>query len=177
MNGGRSRTSPKNWRIAGAAAGLALLLATPVRADFVEGERAYSLRNFPQAIAAFKPLIERGHAGAEMMTGLMYLQGDGYPRNPSIAAVWLHKAASKNSHAAQLVLGSQRLYGHGIRQDLVDAYMWLLLAAESDSAGVVAQAAVFRAEAERQMTDRELEAATKRAANFRPWRDGFVIDN
>lgn len=175
-----TRQAPaKTRRIASALAVVVPLfvLSGVAQADFTEGERAYSLRNYAQAIAAFRPLIERGHAGAEMMTGLMYLQGDGYPRNPAVAAVWLYKAASKNNHEAQLVLGSQRLYGHGIRQDLIDALMWLSLAQASTNPGVVAQAGIFRSEAEKRMTPREIEIANERAETFRPWRDGFVTDN
>jgi TPR repeat protein len=148
--------------------------ASPALADFADGERAYSLRDYPRAIAEFQPLVERGHAGAEMMTGLMYLQGDGYTRNLGVAAIWLYKAATKGDHSAQLVFGSQRLYGHGIRRDLVDAYMWLILAAQSDNAGVVGQAAVFREAAESEMTPEQIEAAKKHAASFTPWHDGFV---
>lgn len=178
MKDGRPNMWPRVWRYLCAAAFVVpLLAATPAHADFSEGERAYSLRNYAQAIAVFRPLIEQGHAGAEMMTGLMYLQGDGYPRNPAVAAVWLYKAATKNNHEAQLVLGSQRLYGHGIRQDLIDALMWLTLAESSTNPGVVGQAAVFRGEAEKQMTSRQIEIATQRAAAFRPWRDGFVTDD
>ncbi|MEQ8248701.1 MAG: hypothetical protein RID42_13580 [Alphaproteobacteria bacterium] len=147
------------------------------RADYIQGEQAYSLRQFTRAIEEFKPLLERGHSGAEMMTGLMYLQGDGYPRNPAKAAVWLYKAATKGDHSAQLVFGSQRLYGHGVNRDLVDAFKWLTLAASSENAGVVQQAIVFRDAAQASMTSQEIEAARKSAARFRPWRDGFVNED
>ncbi len=166
--------------------GLGLLLAAtllvanvsrPASADFAAGERAYVLGDFQRAIEEFQPLVEQGDAAAEMMTGLMYLRGDGYPRNEAIAAVWLYKAASKNEHSAQLVFGSQRLYGQGIRQNLVDAYMWLTLAGKSDNAGVVQQAKVFREVAEGLMSEESLATARTRAASFRPWRDGFVGDN
>ena len=152
-------------------------LAVDGRADYIQGEQAYSQRQFTRAIEEFKPLLERGHPGAEMMTGLMYLQGDGYPRSPAKAAVWLYKAATKGDHSAQLVFGSQRLYGHGISRDLVDAFKWLTLAAGSENAGVAQQAIVFRDAAQAAMTAREIETATKSAARFHPWRDGFVNED
>ncbi|NQV81510.1 MAG: sel1 repeat family protein [Alphaproteobacteria bacterium] len=162
-----------------ALAGLLGIVAIPTdgQADFSDGEQAYSLRQFVRAIDEFRPLLEQGHRGAEMMTGLMYLQGDGYPRDPAKAAVWLYKAATKGDHSAQLVLGSQRLYGLGIGRDLVDAFMWLTLAGQSESAGVVQQALIFRDSAEAAMTTKEIESATKRAEQFRPWRDGFIDDD
>ena len=167
-------------RLSRVALGAFLGIATiPIdaRADFSDGEQAYFLRQFVRAIDEFRPLLEQGHRGAEMMTGLMYLQGDGYPLDPGKAAVWLYKAATKGDHSAQLVLGSQRLYGHGVGLDLVEAFMWLTLAGQSESAGVVQQAQVFRDAAQAAMTAKEIETANKRAARFRPWRDGFVDDD
>jgi len=177
MNGGAStqRRRRGSWLAAGLLG--TVLVAGPAHADFAAGERAYALRDFTRAIAEFKPLLERGDAAAEMMTGLMYLQGDGYPRNEGIAAMWLYKAATKDEHSAQLVFGSQRLYGQGVKQDLVDAYMWLTLAAQSENPGVVGQAAIFRETAEALMSAEQVDTAKRRAAAFRPWRDGFVSDD
>jgi hypothetical protein len=160
------------------AVALVVLLAQhPAHADFAAGERAYSLGQYAQAIEELQPLVERGNADAQMMTGLMYLQGNGYPQNPEIAAVWLYKAATKGNNSAQLVLGSQLLYGHGIRRDLVGAYMWLLLASQSEVDGVVQQSQVFRSDAERHMSAEQVASATRRAERFHPRPDGFVNED
>jgi len=153
---------------------VALLSPVTAYADFAAGERAYNLGQYTRAIEELQPLVERGDAEAQMMTGLMYLQGNGYPQNPEIAAVWLYKAATKGNYSAQLVLGSQLLYGHGIRRDPVAAYMRLLLASQSDVDGVVQQSQVFRNDAERKMSAEQVTDATRRAERFRPRADGFV---
>lgn len=152
-------------------------MSSGARADFAAGERAYSLGQYARAIEELKPLVEQGDAKAQMMTGLMYLQGNGYPKSPEIAAVWLYKAATKGDHSAQLVLGSQLLYGHGIARNPTNAFMWLLLASQSDVDGVVQQSQVFRSDAETSMTPEQIAKARRRAERFRPRPDGFVAGN
>jgi TPR repeat protein len=157
---------------------LAVLLApTAPRADFAAGERAYSLGQFARAIEELRPLVERGDARAQMMTGLMYLQGNGYARSPEIAAVWLYKAATKGDTSAQLVLGSQLLYGQGIRRDETAAFIWLILAGQSDVEGVAQQSQVFRNDALTRMTDEQVAEATRKAERFRPRPDGYVAED
>ena len=155
----------------------AVSLSHAALADFAAGERAYSLGQFAKAIEEFRPLVERGDPEAQMMTGLMYLQGNGYPRSAEKAAVWLYKAATKGEHSAQLVLGSQLLYGQGIRRDLPAAFMWLTLAGQSETVGVVRQSEIFLNDAETRMTAAQIATAKERAARFRPRPDGFVVEN
>ena len=148
-----------------------------VLADFAAGEHAYSKGQYAKAIEEFRPLVERGYPKAQMMTGLMYLQGNGYAQSAEKAAVWLYKAATKGDHSAQLVLGSQLLYGQGISRDLPAALMWLLLAGQSETAGVVKQSKIFTNDAKSQMTAAQIARATMRAERFRPRLDGFVDEN
>ena len=148
-----------------------------VLADFAAGERAYSKGQFAKAIEEFRPLVERGDPKAQMMTGLMYLQGNGYVQSSEKAAVWLYKAATKGDHSAQLVLGSQLLYGQGILRDLPAALMWLTLASQSETAGVVRQSKIFTNDAKSQMTAAQITRATKRAERFQPRLDGFVDED
>jgi len=155
----------------------AVSLSHAALADFAAGERAYSLGQFAKAIEEFRPLVERGDSRAQMMTGLMYLQGNGYPRSAEKAAVWLYKAATKGDHSAQLVLGSQLLYGQGIPSDLPAAFMWLTLAGKSETIGVIQQSEIFRNDAETRMTAAQIATAKKRAERFRPRPDGFVVEN
>jgi hypothetical protein len=152
----------------------AVSLSHAAMADFAAGERAYSLGQFSKAIEELRPLVERGDPKAQMMTGLMYLQGNGYPQSAEKAAVWLYKAATKGDHSAQLVLGSQLLYGQGIPRDLPAAFMWLTLAGQSETVGVVQQSEIFRNDAVSRMTAAQIAAATKKAERFRPRPDGFV---
>jgi hypothetical protein len=155
----------------------AVSLSHTVLADFAAGERAYSLGQFAKAIEEFRPLVERGDPKAQMMTGLMYLQGNGYPRSAEKAAVWLYKAAMKGDHSAQLVLGSQLLYGQGISRNLPAALMWLTLAGQSETVGVIQQSEIFRNDAVSRMTTAQFTEATKKAGRFQPRPDGFVDDD
>ena len=155
----------------------AVSLSHTALADFAAGERAYSMGQFTKAIEEFRPLVERGDPKAQMMTGLMYLQGKGYPRSAEKAAVWLYKAATKGDHSAQLVLGSQLLYGQGIQRNLPAALMWLILAGQSETVGVVQQSEIFRNYAKTQMTVAQFTGATKKAERFQPRPDGFVDEN
>lgn len=155
----------------------AVPLSHTVLADFAAGERAYSRGQFAKAIEEFRPLVEHGDPKAQMMTGLMYLQGNGYARSAEKAAVWLYKAATKGDHNAQLVLGSQLLYGQGIPRDLPAALMWLTLAGQSETVGVVQQAEIFSNAAKSQMTAAQITEATKRVKRFQPRLDGFVVDD
>ena len=155
----------------------AVSLSHTVLADFAAGERAYSLGQFAKAIEEFRPLVERGDPKAQMMTGLMYIEGNGYARSAEKAAVWLYKAATKGDHSAQLVLGSQLLYGQGIQRDLSAALMWLTLARQSEAAGVVQQSEIFINDARSQMTAAQITEATYRAGRFQPRLDGFVVED
>ena len=152
----------------------AVSLSHTVLADFAAGERAYSLGQFAKAIEEFRPLVERGDPKAQMMTGLMYLQGNGYARSAEKAAVWLYKAATKGDHSAQLVLGSQLLHGQGVSRDLPAALMWLTLAGQSEAVGVVQQSEIFSNDAKSRMTAAQITRAAKRARRFQPRLDGFV---
>jgi TPR repeat protein len=155
----------------------AVPLSHTVLADFAAGELAYSRGQFAKAIEEFRPLVEHGDPKAQMMTGLMYLQGNGYARSAEKAAVWLYKAATKGDHSAQLVLGSQLLYGQGIPRDLPAALMWLTLAGQSEHVGVVQQAEIFSNAAKSQMTAAQITGATKRIKRFQPRLDGFVVED
>jgi TPR repeat protein len=159
-----------------AAAVMGLPLPAAAAEDYEVGVRAYSEGDFAIAIEAFSPLLERGHAGAETMIGVMYLNGQGYPQNYGLAAVWLYKAARKGEAGAQLVLGSQHLFGWGVERDLVRAYVWLKLAARGGLPDVSEQAMSYRQQAALAMTPREIERAERLAARWSPVTDRFTTE-
>ncbi len=146
----------------------AFALARPAAAEYVAGVQAYNAGNFETAILELQPLVERGHSGAELMLGVMYLRGQGYPRDEGLAAVWMYKAAHKGEAGAQLVFGSQLLYGRGIRRDVREALMWLTLAGESGVDSVVEQARIYRDDAIQFLNQREVEEALRKARSFSP---------
>lgn len=149
-------------------------LIRPAVAEYAAGLQAYNAGNFETAILEFQPLVERGHSGAELMFGVMYLRGHGYPQDEGLAAVWMYKAARKGEAGAQLVLGSQLLYGRGIRRDVREALMWLTLAGDSGVDSVAEQAVIYRDDAIQFLNQREVEEALRKARSFSPTMDRFT---
>ena len=152
----------------------AIALVRPATAEYAAGVRAYNAGNFETAILEFQPLVERGHSGAELMLGVMYLRGQGYRQDEGLAAVWMYKAARKGEAGAQLVLGSQLLYGRGVRRDVRQALVWLTLAAESGVASVAEQAVIYRDDALQFLSPRQVEDAQRKAQSFSPTTDRFA---
>ncbi len=155
-----------------------LLFASPAlaldRSVLDAGQRAFGVGDYITARTVLQPLVERGEREAEFMYGVMHLRGLGFVQNPAIAAVWFYKSARKGEPGSQLVLGSQKLYGHGVRRDLVEAYMWLTLAIQSGAPEVVQQATLLRRDAQTRMGPGAIAEAERRAAEFRPRDDGLV---
>jgi len=152
----------------------AIALVKPAAAEYAAGVQAYDAGKFETAISELLPLVERGHPGAELMLGVMYLRGQGIRRDEGLAAVWMYKAARKGEAGAQLVLGSQLLYGRGVRRNVREALMWLSLAGESGVDSVAAQAAIYRDDAIRFLSPREVEEALRKAKSFSPTADHFT---
>ncbi|PPR78429.1 MAG: hypothetical protein CFH01_00994 [Alphaproteobacteria bacterium MarineAlpha2_Bin1] len=108
-----------------------------------KGEDLYIEKKFDEAKYYFKKLVEFGNSNAETMTGIMYLKGQGYKSNASIAAIWFYKASLKGNKNAQLILGTQYLYGYGVKKNLQKAYTWLRLSSDSKNLIVSNQAIEF----------------------------------
>ena len=150
--------------------------ASGAQSEFAQGVADYEGGKFVKAMAEFRPLVEKGHAGAEFMTGVMYFQGRGVTKNTKIAAIWFHKAAIKGHAGAQLAFGSVHIRGVGVYQDLIQAYKWLTLAADSKVPGLQQQAAMLRGDAEKLMTPEEVGNAAAAARSFSPTFAGLVIE-
>jgi len=150
------------------------VLPTLSQAGYSEGVEAYESGRFDTAISEFQTLVEKGHAGAEFMTGVMYFQGRGFVQNRKLAAIWFHKAALKGHAGAQLAFGSVHIRGVGVYQDLIQAYKWLTLAADSKVPGLQQQAAMLRGDAEKLMLPEEISDALSDAGSFSPIKAGLV---
>jgi TPR repeat protein len=153
---------------------IAFALAKPAAAEYAAGLAAYNAGNFETAIDEFQPLVERGHPGAELMFGVMYLRGQGYRQDEGLAAVWMYKAARKGEAGAQLVFGSQLLYGRGVRRNVGEALMWLTLAGESEIDSVAEQAVIYRDDAVQFLSEGEIADALRKARDFSPTTDRFT---
>ena len=104
----------------------------PLVADLSKDSAMALQRNdYPLAARLLRPLAERGHAESQTIFGVMYLVGEGVPRNPKEAVKWFQLAAKQGEAGGQDSLGLAYEEGSGIPQDYVRAYMWYGLAAAS----------------------------------------------
>lgn len=87
-----------------------------------------------KALNIFSPLAEQGDPDAQYNLGLMYISGQGVPRDLIKASTWFAKAAKANQVEAQYWLGSMYSNGQGVSQDFKLAAYWLKIAAEKGHA-------------------------------------------
>jgi TPR repeat protein len=86
-----------------------------------------------QAILWWTKASELGHAKAQLRLGWWLMNGKSVVKKDEKAGMtWLLKAADKGQPQAQYEAGVGLWKGKGVAQDLVQAHMWLSLAAEKD---------------------------------------------
>ena len=119
----------------------------------------------------------QGVAGAELLLGLKYAEGDGIAKNDAEAAKWLQRAAEKGQALAQYRLGTLYEKGLGVPLDTKVAADWYAKAAEAGNVKAMHNLAVayangagretnyteaarwFRSAAERGMADSQFNLA------------------
>ncbi len=106
-----------------------LLVAVPAWADFEAGAEAFKRSDYATALKEWRPLAEQGHAGAQVMLGVMYDYGRGVTKDYAEAIRWYRLAAEQGYAGAQYNLGFMYVMGRGVQQDHVQAYLWFNLAA------------------------------------------------
>ncbi len=88
-----------------------------------------------EAAQWFRKAAEQSHAQAQCSLGLMYLKGQGVPRDKALSRLWMSKAANLGDAGAQYEFGMRE---HRLSMDenseaalelKIEAYKWLLLAA------------------------------------------------
>lgn len=114
--------------LVGAMAGSAL--AGP----YEDGVAAFEAGDYQTALRQWKPLAQKGVAGAQFGLGVMYANGDGVAPDYRVAASWFRKAADKNYPAAQFELGNLYVNGHGVAKDYAAALSWFRKAAAQNYA-------------------------------------------
>ncbi len=75
----------KPWLVPSLVVGLALMLATPVLADFQAGKDAFARGDYETAVKESRLLAEQGHAMAKYILGFMCAQGKGVPQDEVLA--------------------------------------------------------------------------------------------
>lgn len=124
---------------------------------------AYERGDYSTALIEFRPLAEEGYRLAQYTLGVMYLQGQGVPRDYHAAHKWFSRAAAQGVSQAQFELG--RLYerGLGVPQDFVQAHTWINLATAAADPEDAAYYARERDTLALQMTPEQLANAQRRA--------------
>ena len=89
-------------------------------------------RDYAEAIKWFRRAAYMGNPNAERNIGEAYSGGFGVKQDPAEAAKWYRQAAAQGDYIAQLSIGGMYARGEGgLKQDAVQAYMWLDLAAKA----------------------------------------------
>jgi len=114
--------------------------APPSSAELlVKVDRDYTAGNYAEALAALKPLAERGNADAQLRLGKSYAEGHGVVHDDARAAIWYRKAALQGNAEAQLRLGELYASGHGVPHNDFEAYVWFSAAVRGGNAAAKAQ--------------------------------------
>jgi len=122
-------------RILLALLALTLLPLTAVGGS-IEGRLAYRKGDYVTALREFNSGVQGGPVGTFFLA-LMYLHGEGVPRDETRGLELLRSSAEEGYSAAQYLLGQHYLYGRGVSKDKALAASYLLAASTDDYRAVV----------------------------------------
>ena len=86
-------------------------ISSPALADFDTALTAFKKGNFTEAFKQLQPLEKQDDPRAQLLLGVMYLEGDGVKRNYETAGRWLRKSADQGNETAASKL--ELLYERG----------------------------------------------------------------
>ena len=87
-----------------------------------------------RAIADLKEIAYAGNVNAQVQLGVIYLTGDGVPKDDTEAVKWLRMAANQDNPLGERYLAEMYFKGRGVPADIVEAAKWLRMAAEQGDA-------------------------------------------
>lgn len=143
-------------------------------------ERLGELYNDPKGLvpadkgAAFdwtRKAAEGGLAGAMNRLAMMYYEGNGVARDPSLTAVWLRRAAKRGETDSAFNLGALYMKGEGVPANPTEAYEWMMIAAKLGDK----QAAQTAASLKSQLTDAQVAKVHDEVENFQPLTDNSGV--
>lgn len=111
------------------AAAILLLPAAILRAQSTDQAAARK-----KTIADLKEIGFAGDVMAQVRLGVIYLTGDGVPRDDAEAVKWLRMAANQDNPIAERYLAEMYFKGRGVPADNDEAAKWLRMAAEQGDA-------------------------------------------
>jgi len=118
---------------------------------FRTGLSAFNSGKYASALAAWRPLAERGDPRAQESVGYLYYSGRGVPRDTRQAAAYFYRAADQGEPTAQLFLAYMHFNSIGVPQNSPLAMMWAELAMD----GGLFEAYDLRGSVMESMTDAE----------------------
>ena len=87
-----------------------------------------------KAIEDLKQIAYAGDVAAQVQLGVIYLRGDGVPKDDAEAMKWLRKAADQDNALAERYLAEMYFKGRGVEQNNMEAAKWLRMAADQGDA-------------------------------------------
>ena len=87
-----------------------------------------------KAIEDLKQVAYAGDVAAQVQLGVIYLTGDGVPKDDVEAMKWLRKAADQDNATAERYLAEMYFKGRGVPADNMEAAKWLRMAADQGDA-------------------------------------------
>ncbi len=97
---------------------------------YQQGREAAGRGDYDQAYTVFLKAAKQGDAWSQFGLGVLYLNGNGAPKDATLSSDWFQKAAAQNLSFAQFNLGNAYLHGRGVESDLTKAAFWWQQAAE-----------------------------------------------
>ena len=97
---------------------------------YMEARSAYDKGDFAKAASLWGKLADKGFARAQIMLSILYLRGDGVPRDYSKAIQLNRKPAEEGYPAAQNLMGIMFERGLGVEKNHAEAIRWYTLAAD-----------------------------------------------
>ena len=109
---------------------LFLLFGSPASADYQKGSDAAQKGDYAAALKEWKPLAEKGNAGAQNSLGYMYSIGQGVTQDYKTAYKWYKLSAEQGNAEAQYNMGLMYDEGYGVIQNDKAAFTWYTMAAK-----------------------------------------------
>jgi TPR repeat protein len=132
---------------------------------FKEGLASYRQEALDKSRAAtlFAKAAAHGHAGAQYYLAMIYERGAGVPKDLAAALNWYRQSATNGYAEAAVVLGNYYSDGLLVKEDQAEAFVWYSVAAAQGHR----VAGLFRDNARRTLTARQLAEAERRVAAIR----------
>lgn len=103
-------------------------------ANYQKGNAFWKSKETDKALAYYEKAANAGHAGAQHIMGLLYIEGKVFMQDYDKAVEWLEKAAIQGHKEAQFKLASMYHQGLGVEKDPQKAVFWAQKYKESQAA-------------------------------------------